>query len=139
MRKLFVLLSLSLVMSLAFAPAAGAQTVFPQSDGSGDTIGDGCPAGEFAAIPPNTLGEGGFACFGTQEEANYYAETGQSLQTDDDIPGGAEANDGATAPAGEQYADNDMTELPDTGGPLLLPLAFGFVLMGIGGFLLKRR
>ncbi len=66
-------------MSMMFAPAAMGQTVFPESDGSGATIGDGCPAGQFGAIPAGTIGETGFSCFGTQEKAQYYAETGQTL------------------------------------------------------------
>jgi LPXTG-motif cell wall-anchored protein len=137
MRKLFLLLSLSLVVSLAFAPTAGAQTfAATPSDGSGDTMADGCPAGEFAAIPPNTLGEGGFACFETAEEAEYYAETGQLLQADDDMAGGAVADDGV---ANDQYADDEVTQLPDTGGPaLLLPIA-GFAMVILGGWFLNRR
>lgn len=44
-------------------------------------------------------------------------------------------------PAADQYADDDaseMTQLPDTGGPALLPIA-GLALIGLGGLILKRR
>ena len=124
-------------MAMAFAPTAGAQTVFPQSDGSGANIGDGCPAGEFGAIPAGSLGEGGFACFGTQEEAAYYAETGQLLPEDQAAP--QQPATPTDNNAGTAQYDDEMNELPSTGGPaLLLPIA-GFSMMALGGFFLKRR
>lgn len=117
MRKLSVLFAACLVMSMAFASVAGAQTVFPESNGSGETIGNGCPAGQFGAIPPNSLGEEGFACFDTQHEAAIYAETGE-------MPGDDAADDSAST----QYADDDdVPALPDTGGTPLAALAAGLL------------
>lgn len=91
---------------------SGEREGFLENDGSGATIGDGCPAGQFGAIPPNTLGEGGFACFVTLEEAQYYAETGELLP-EQQVPQEAEPSDTSTA----QDDDDDVPALPDTGGP----------------------
>lgn len=134
MRRVFLLLSACLVMSLMFAPAAGAQATFPQSDGSGATLGDACPAGEFGAIPAGSLGEEGFACFDTLEEAEYYAETGQLLPAEQTAP---------TAPT-TQYDDNGagggVTNLPDTGGfPLGGIAASAGAFLISGGLLLRLR
>ena len=217
MRKLFVLLSLSLVMSLAFAPAALGQNnnftgpcavaaeqlgvptesflVFiPEVNGcilaegqanplidqlngpvydadTGENLGllkdvdpnlaDNVTYEEFCGAFP-TLDVGGQ--FGDLSAQQYYDQFANAQEqaildpngdglacTDEDaafLAGGSmtddAADDGTTAPATAQYADGDMadgemSELPDTGGPLLLPLAFGFALLGIGGLLLKRR
>lgn len=135
MRRVLLLLCASLVLSLVLAPTAGAQAVFSQSDGSGDSIGDGCPAGQFGAIPAGSLGEEGFACFDTLDEAKYYAETGQQLP-EQQAP--QETEPPATSTA--QYGDDDVPALPDTGGPSLGAIAsvLGVALLA-GGILLRRR
>lgn len=138
-----LLMATCLIMAMAASPAVAQSFATTPSDGSGDSLENACPAGQFAALPPNTPGEIGFRCFATQEAAENYSSTGQLPQTDDDMAGGGMADDGTadnptTAPS-EQYADDDMTELPSTGGPaLLLPIA-GVAMIALGGLFLKRR
>lgn len=143
MRKLFMLLSLGLVVSLVFSSGAMAQsTQVTPSDGSGDTLGDACPAGQFPAIPAGSLGEIGFRCFDTAEEAEYYSNTGQLLPEQPQVQQPQQT--APTAPAAQYedggMADDEMTQLPSTGGPALpLAAAFTMLLLGAGGLMLKRR
>lgn len=74
-----------------------------------------------------------------------------ALGMDDDMNGGAVVDQGAGATqygdddatatqyADDEVADDNVTALPDTGGPALLPLAAGLAVAGFGGLLLKRR
>lgn len=212
MRKLFMLLSLSLVMSMVFTSGAMAQNTnftgpcavpaeqlgvptesflvfIPEVDGCIVAEGQADPlidqlngpvydadTGENLGLLKNVDSNladnityedfcGAFPTLSDNQSAQDYYETTANAQeqaildpngdglacTDEDaafLAGGGmtddAADDSTTAPAADQYADDDvaddeMTELPDTGGPaLLLPLT-GIAMISLGGFFLKRR
>ncbi len=150
MRRVFLMLSAGLVMSVVFASVAMAQTdpsespygtlcgSFGSQFGAQQYYDFNATAEEQAIMDPS--GDG-FAC--TPEDGNIVVEeiTGAPAQ-DPNAPVGEFS--GLTPPPSEasdmvaDVADDDMTGLPDTGGPaLLLPIA-GLALIS-GGLLMKRR
>lgn len=106
MRRVLMLLSACLVMSLLFAPAAVAQN---------GTV-EGCD--------PQTL------------TANQYDECTASIEEITGFPAGTTITSSNAVFSQGPAA----SELPDTGGPALLPIAgIAVMMMGVGGLLLKRR
>lgn len=122
-----------------FATQQEAQAVFNQdtSDPNGlDADNDGLACEDF------DYATGGMTGDDVDDDA---------IGMDDDMNGGTVVDQDAGATqygdddstvtqyADDEVADDDMTALPDTGGPTLLPLAAGLAVAGLGGLLLKRR
>ncbi len=132
MRRLFLLVVSCLVMSMVFASAAMAQ---------GDNFG--CPPNLNAADLSGT-GEGETSCITDAELGDLLACEGNLSQAEfEACLADQEPAETVTEPADDvaatQYADDDMTALPDTSGPALMPIAGGLALAGLGGLLFKRR
>lgn len=120
-------------------------------------------ATDLVPVQPAVSPTGDLDCedFATQEEAqavynqdpsdpNNLDRDNDGLACEESLPG-ADDGDNLTElvdepTAGDQYAGDDQyaddgavaPELPDTGGPALLPVA-GLALIGLGGLLFRRR
>ena len=116
-------------------PSSGEDT-----DG-GDDTSVYCPQGGFPATPPGAPGEAELVCFDTQEEADYYSETGEFL-TEEPPPTvtGTQYETPETPTATETPTDTGGTALPETGGTaLLLPVAGLLLATGLIGLRVARR
>lgn len=129
MKRLLFMAALTMAATLMLASVALAQ----------NPLCAGQP-GQFPATAPGDPGEASLMCFETQEEADFYSQTGQ-------VPGEEPpAADPGAQP--EQYQEEppaqeppaapeppvtpDTGELPHTGGPALVVPAASLLLLGAG-------
>lgn len=143
MRKLLFLALMAMMALVVFAPAALAQDDDVDDNGVDDDNGVAAPAPE----PLPDTGGHTDDDNGVDDDNGAVAPapqqplpdtSGGAVPTDDDDDNGVDDDNGAVASGGA------VTQMPDTGGPALLPIAGLLVLLsaasvGIGAVTKRRR